>query len=56
MLQSCFTDTVPRRFWLVHCPALGPPTPRTLESLKMGWVGLEKASCCSLLKTEFVNN
>lgn len=56
MLQSCFTDTVPRRFWLVDCPALGPPTPRTLESLKMGWVGLEKASCCSLLKTEFVNN
>lgn len=50
MLQSCFTDTVSCSLWLVACSALGAPPPRTPESLKMGWVGLEKAGCCTLLK------
>lgn len=29
MLQSCFTDTLSYKLWLVACPALGAPSPLT---------------------------
>lgn len=35
---------------VVACPATGSPPPGTPESLKVEWVGLEKAGYCTLLK------